>query len=114
MGRNATRLRMLAAALGAASVAAVTVLATVAGAQATQAPQSTSAPTIEGTLQEGKVLTAGNGIWTNAPDSYTYRWQRCDPTGAACADIAGETDRTYTLAAADTGRTVRVVVTAKN
>ena len=48
------------------------------------------------------------------PISYGYQWQRCDTTGANCADIAGATAATYTATAADTGRRVRVVVTATN
>jgi hypothetical protein len=42
--------------------------------------------------------------------SYTYQWRRCDASGGSCVDIAGETGASYTLAAGDLGKTIRVVV----
>src|SRR5262249_44149864 len=45
---------------------------------------------------------------------FAYRWQRCNSTGANCANIGGATHRDYVLGSADVGRTVRVVVTASN
>lgn len=77
-------------------------------------PTNTSLPTITGTAQEGQTLTADPGTWTGSPTSYAYQWRRCNATGASCADIAGATAATYLLAAADVGKTIRVVVTASN
>ena len=48
------------------------------------------------------------------PITYTYQWERCDADGTNCQVIAGATNPTYTLADADAGQTVRVVVTGTN
>ncbi len=78
-------------------------------------PANTILPSISGTAQEGSTVTAGPGTWSGTPAiTYTYQWRRCDAAGNACADIAGQTATTYTLVAADVGRTLRVVVTATN
>src|SRR5207253_174610 len=77
------------------------------------APQNTAAPTISGTPQQGQVLTANEGSWTDTP-TFAYQWRRCDSAGANCADIAGAAAKTYTVAAADVGGTLRVVVKGTN
>jgi hypothetical protein len=77
-------------------------------------PSNLALPTITGTAQQGQVLTAHNGSWTNEPTSFTYQWQRCETTGASCAPISEATAQTYTLTALDVGSTLRVAVTAKN
>jgi hypothetical protein len=78
-------------------------------------PANTSAPTISGTAQTGQTLHASPGSWSGTqPIAYGFQWRRCDATGSGCADIAGATDPAYTLAGADAGSTVRVVVTATN
>ena len=68
-------------------------------------------PSISGTVQSGQTLTASSGTWSGA-SSYKYQWQRCDSTGASCANVGGATGQSYVLAAADVGSTMRVVVTA--
>jgi hypothetical protein len=78
-------------------------------------PMNTAVPTISGTLEDGAKLTATKGSWKGStPRLYSYAWQRCDATGAACIDIPGATDRILVLGAADVGRTARVRVTADN
>jgi hypothetical protein len=78
------------------------------------APQSTSPPTIEGKFQVGETVSAGNGLWTNDPTSFTYQWQRCSSGGSSCTDIDNAAAKTYKLVAADVDKTVRVLVTAAN
>jgi hypothetical protein len=79
------------------------------------APVNTTAPSISGTARDGEVLTLDRGSWTGTPTiTYAVQWRRCDTAGANCADIANATGQTYTLTAADTGRTIRAVVTATN
>lgn len=60
-------------------------------------------------------MTAEEGEWDlgHAPRlNATYRWQRCDQVGTACRDIGTSgTGRTYKLTAADSGRTIGVIVT---
>ena len=88
----------------------LTSAATVAVAAAPNNP-ATGAPTISGTAQVGETLTAAtSGIMdtdglTNV--SYTYQWVRVDGTEA---DISGATSSTYTLVAADEGKTIKVKV----
>jgi hypothetical protein len=78
-------------------------------------PVSTSAPTISGTAKDSDTLTGTNGTWTGAPaPTYTYQWQRCNGSGAECADISGATSITYALADEDLGHTMALVVTADN
>jgi hypothetical protein len=78
-------------------------------------PANTSPPTISGTAQDGQTLTASPGTWTGTqPISYAYQWQRCDSNGSNCAGVTGATAVTYTLASADVGDTLAVLVTASN
>ena len=96
--------------IGMLAVAALVVV----GAAAAAAPENTAPPTISGAAREGTALTASHGTWTNDPTSYAYIWQRCASDATGCSAITGATKTTYTLAAADVGRTVRVLVTAVN
>lgn len=77
-------------------------------------PIEVSAPAITGTAAQGQTLMASPGGWGDTPTAYTYQWQRCDATGATCADVAGATASTYAVTAADAGATLRVDVTATN
>jgi hypothetical protein len=94
---------------------AVTCAALAAAAPAlAAAPVNTAPPTITGTPKVGETLTAQNGTWTNSPTAFQYQWQRCNESGASCANIAGATQKTFVVRASDAGRTLRVVVTAVN
>lgn len=62
-------------------------------------------PTISGTAKVGSVLTAVPGTWGPAPVTLTYQWFR---SGVA---VTGAASATYTLAAADLGKTMTVRVT---
>ena len=85
-----------------------------ATAAAAAAPKNTSLPTISGSAKQGQKLTASKGKWKYVPTSFSYQWRRCNSGGSGCNNIAGATASSYTLAVADIGRTIRVVVTAKN
>ncbi len=94
---------------------AVTLTGLVSAAVALAVPPAeTAQPALEGTFRRGAVIGTSNGSWANNPTSFTYQWQRCDAAGAACATIGGETGRNYRLVAADVGRTVRAIITARN
>ena len=79
---------------------------------ASNAP-ATGAPTIRGTAQVGKTLTADITGISDADglsgETFSYQWVSGD--GTTDTDIEGATGSTYTLAAADQGRSVRVRVT---
>ena len=95
----------------AGSIPAVSSQTTVV--QTPPAPVSTTLPTISGSAQQGQILTASNGSWSNSPSSYAYQWQDCS-SSTSCTDISGATSSSYTLASSDVGKTVDVVVTATN
>ena len=62
----------------------------------------------------GDVLTVTPDASNPDPDgngAFTYQWQRGDAAGNNYVAIAGETSTTYTIAEADEGNTLRVVVT---
>ena len=86
-----------------------TVTLDISGLDATVA---TGAPTIRGTAQVGETLTADtSGIGDTdgiTGISYSYQWVRNDGTNDT--DITGATDPTYTMVAADEGRTIKVGV----
>lgn len=85
------------------------------GSTTTTRPASTRPPTFTGVLSRAQVLRAGNGTWSGpTPMTFSYQWQRCPLTGTACTNISLATRSTYTLAAADVGRRIRLVVTAAN
>ena len=87
-------------------------LTSAATAAVDAAPNSpaTRAPTITGTAQVGQTLTADISAIADADGlanvSYSYQWVAND--GTADTDIAGATDSTYTLVAADEGKTIKV------
>ena len=74
---------------------------------------ATGAPTISGTAQVGQTLTAGISGIADADglsgETFTYQWVSGD--GTTDTDTENATGSTYTLAAADQGRSVKVRVT---
>lgn len=79
------------------------------------APTNSTQPSLSGKSVEGEKLHANPGTWNgSAPISFQYQWLSCDATGANCKNIAGETDKTYTIQSSDVGNTVRVKVIAGN
>ena len=91
------------------SFTAVTSTATdaVSAALAANSP-ATGAPTISGTVQVGETLTADTSGIADADGlgnvQYEYQWLADD------SGISGATNATYTLAAADEGKAVKVEV----
>ena len=73
-------------------------------------PVITAMPVISGTGQNGQILTATNGTWTNSPTSFTYQWK----SAGVNATGAGATTANYTADAADVGNTLTVLVIATN
>ncbi len=110
--------RLLTAGLVAGAAIAIGALlgsAQAGHAASTAQPSESSPPTISGTTQEGKTLSADPGKWTGTtPITYTYQWRRCDKDGGSCSDIGGAKSKTYSLTSADVGNTLRVHVVATN
>jgi hypothetical protein len=108
---------------GLAALAFVAILAVAGGAgyaapsaaQQQYAPTNTTRPSITGTAQEGRTVTANPGTWTgDAPIVFTYQWRRCNASGASCVNIPNADDQTYAVSSTDVGDTLRVNVTARN
>ena len=76
-----------------------------------EGPSDQTAPTITGTAQTGRTLSAGPGTWSPTPDSYDYQWERCNTVGLDCHAIAGANGAGYTLTPADITSTIVVQVT---
>ncbi len=70
-------------------------------------------PTVSGTPEVGETLTASSAGITDADGltNATFAWQWVANDGTADADISGATGATYTLTAAEAGRTIKVRVT---
>jgi hypothetical protein len=68
--------------------------------------RSTTAPAVTGTPVLGRTLHASTGSWSITPDALAYQWY------AGRSPIAGATDPTYVLTAADAGHRIHVRVTA--
>ncbi|MEI7761564.1 MAG: S8 family serine peptidase, partial [Thermoleophilia bacterium] len=86
-----------------------------ATAQIAAAPLNSVLPVITGAATTGQLLTAATGTWTGFPTpSFTFQWERCDATGAACSDIGLATAAAYLAGTLDLGLTLRVKVGATN
>jgi hypothetical protein len=66
--------------------------------RATVAPSNSALPTTGGVNAVGSTLTANPGTWDGTtPITFAYVWEICDGNGAACHDISGATNKTYSL-----------------
>ena len=79
---------------------------------APEPPAATAGPAIAGASRRGKQLKSSTGTWINAPQSYSYQWQRL--TARGWHDIAGADEGRYTTKGPDLGRRLRVMVLATN
>jgi hypothetical protein len=78
-------------------------------------PTNTKEPSISGTAKVGSTLQANRGEWSGEqPITYTYVWLRCNAQGDNCSEIQGANDTSYEVRDADTGKTIRVRVGARN
>jgi hypothetical protein len=78
------------------------------------APTSSAEPEVTGTIEIGSTLTASSGTWDYATD-YAYAWQSsADGSTWEPAPGEGAASSSYTVAAADAGRYLRVRVTGSN
>ena len=77
-------------------------------------PAAITAPRITGHLVQGDLLTARQGVWRNAPTSYSAQWERCTASRRSCRPITGATALTHRAVLADVGHTLRIVETGAN
>jgi len=82
------------------------------------APANEGVPTISGQVQVGQVLSSAPGSWSSSTSvTFSYQWQACSTSACASPVNAGGTNTTsatYTAAPADSGRYLRLRVTATN
>src|SRR5206468_9060223 len=78
-------------------------------------PANTARPVLSGTAMDGRTITTSNGSWTGTPPlSFSYRWLRCDSTGASCVTLTGASGQSYSPTANDVGSRLASIVTAAN
>jgi hypothetical protein len=106
------RLRAVVTATNADGSAAVSTAPTAAAIGAP--PTNSTPPAIAGAAVRGTTLTSSAGSWGGIGDTFVYQWQRSADAGTTWTNIAGAGSYTYTLAVADEGDTVRLLVTAIN
>lgn len=85
-----------------------------ARAAAVFAPVVDATPSLTGTAEAGRTLTASPGTWRRDTDDLDLRWLLCDDDGEQCAPLDGASGATLQLADAHVGRRLRVRVTATN
>ena len=94
------------------SLASDTVVVSATPAPEDENSPATGAPTIAGTAEVGETLTADISGIADADGlsnpNFAYQWVSCGGPTDVC--ILGATDSTYTLVAADGGKSVKVVV----
>lgn len=71
-----------------------------------EAPVNEARPTLAGTAQVGRRLTAGPGVWDQPDLDYAYQWLR------GSTPISGATSASYTVRGVDVGHRLAVRVTA--
>jgi DNA-binding beta-propeller fold protein YncE len=71
-------------------------------------------PRLSGSAQVGTRMAISQGVWSNAPVSYAYQWESCNPRGEGCAPIAGANNENYTPRPGDAAHTLRAQITATN
>ncbi|MFY9580942.1 MAG: hypothetical protein WAQ33_16640 [Gaiellaceae bacterium] len=102
------------------AVAAALLVPSSGSARSQTPPKNTGQPTISGSAVQGSTLTTSNGNWSGTPPfTFEYRWLRCDTGGGGvngvnCANISGETRKSYVLTGADVGHRIRSRVIATN
>lgn len=78
-------------------------------------PTNLREPSISGTAAVGSRLQANRGEWAgDQPITFSFIWLRCSTKGDNCSEIQGANDPDYEVRDADTGRTIRVRVVARN
>jgi GH25 family lysozyme M1 (1,4-beta-N-acetylmuramidase) len=96
----------------ATAVTAPTAAVAPAGTSPAARPTNLKPPGISGSAQVGQVLTSSVGTWTGSPTKFTYRWRRCNASGASCIAIPHATGPRRMLTPDDIGATLSLVVTA--
>lgn len=76
--------------------------------------EATASPVVTGPPVVGKTIQVTTGTWSPIPTSLSYRWERCNRNGRACAAIPGASSSSYTAGSADLGHALLAIVQASN
>jgi hypothetical protein len=89
-------------------------ISTLGISPASAAPTNSVLPVITGSISVGTTATVSKGTWVGTIENYSYQWRRCTDlvTTITCIAIAGANSSTYVITATDSGRYLRVSVTA--
>ncbi len=81
---------------------------------AVAAPSNSVLPLITGNISVGATATVSKGTWVGTIENYSYQWRRCSDavTTTTCLAIAGANAATYVITQIDSGKYLRVSVTA--
>jgi thermitase len=81
------------------------------------APTNSALPQVTGGTSPtvGDTVSASTGTWSGTPTpSYSYQWQSSTTASSGFTNISGAAASSYTIATAQSGKYLRVVVTATN
>jgi hypothetical protein len=89
-------------------------ISTLSISPASAAPTNSALPLITGSISVGTTATVSRGTWVGTIENYSYQWRRCSDlvTTTTCIAIAGANATTYVITSADSGKYLRVSVTA--
>ena len=106
-------LRARALAAAALGLAAACVLAAPQAARAEAPPKHKGAPKITGSIEDGRLLSVGEGKWKSATKpTISYEWEVCEPKHGPCSVIPGADESSYRTASTQVGKRLKAIVTA--
>ena len=95
---------VLSLATGVVAAGQATTTTTTTTTTPAPGPVSSVRPAVTGTAKVGQKLTSP------VTSGATYQWYRCDAGGSHCSSIRGAVALTYTIVAADAGKTIGLTV----
>ncbi len=95
------------------ALAAVVCVLVPAPARAEAPPKHHGPPKITGSLEDGRLLSAGEGKWkSETKPTFAYQWEVCEPRHGSCSLIPGADGATYRTTGEQVGMRLRAIVTA--
>jgi len=77
-------------------------------------PTNSILPLISGNISVGGSVSVSRGTWVGTVENYSYQWRRCTDSviTTTCAAISGANTNSYVITQNDSGKYLRVSVTA--
>jgi hypothetical protein len=99
-------------------VLALVLIAVAPASAVASQPRIVQSPLVAGTPQVGATVEAQGARWDGRPEpEVSWQWVRCDgleQNDRSCRAIAGATKTTYTVAATDVGKRLRILLVVRN